>query len=88
MLVGISVDAFWGMTPREVFDYVNSYYEREKRREKNILMGAWYMAAWQRCEKMPSLYEVLEIEEPQKTPEQEIAEWKALTVAMGGTIIE
>ena len=76
------------MTPHELNLHIQAYAERMKAESEERLILAYLTAYWQRVKRMPSLKSILQKTEQKKTqtPEQMLAQIKAINAAMGGHI--
>jgi hypothetical protein len=81
---GLSIDAFWVLTPREVLLYMRAASERRLDRYDELMSVAWHEAMWGHAEitikKMPELEAVFSRRGRAKKPrrlslEAEIAMW-------------
>ena len=57
--VGLSVDEFWGMTPRETVLVVEAAIWRYDREHQQRAWLAWHIAALGRAKRLPSLRKLL-----------------------------
>jgi hypothetical protein len=84
--MGISINDFNEMTPREFTLHIKVYNEKQKQNEKDKISVAYLSAAWQRAKKLPNLKRLLEMEQPKKkmTNEEMLLKVKQLNAAFGG----
>lgn len=79
------------LTPRELMMMLDGHNEQQQRHQENIVIQAYYTAAFQRPKKLPKLEKVLEGMRPKtprrpQTPEQMLATAMRFNVANGGAI--
>lgn len=84
-------DVFWDLTFAEFYLMAKGHYKRQAEAHNRVIMGAWYVAALSRQQKLPDLETLLIPDEPkqvqEQTPAQMIDYLKILTVAMGGEVV-
>lgn len=75
------------MTPYELNLHVLEYNEKTKQEDEERITIAYLTAKLMRVEKMPSLMQILEADQPKKaqTPEEMFKEIKRLHTVLGGT---
>ncbi|MBW7475952.1 hypothetical protein K0T92_14495 [Paenibacillus oenotherae] len=78
------------MTPHELNLHIQVYAEHNRREIEEGLTLAYMTAYWHRVKRMPDLKKLIQDTRPRvsKTPEQLLAQVKAINAAMGGVINE
>lgn len=79
--VGLSVEEFWRMTPREVQLTIKAESDRRRDRYDDLVAAAWQQALWTRVDhtKFPKLQDVLAPRGRRRAPrtlEQDVARWQ------------
>lgn len=86
--MGVSINEFNEMTPKEFTLYIKVYNEKRKEKDKDNITNAYLGAAWQRAKKLPNLKRLFDQEQQPKkqmTPEQMLKKVMELNKAFGGT---
>ncbi len=83
--LGLTPDAFWRSTPREISLHVRAHARRAKARTRRDLAFAWHVAAFQRVERLAPLKEILRPPR-ERAPEEDLdrrgREHEAIVVQM------
>lgn len=75
--VGITVEAFWGMTLRENLLLIDGFLFRQQLSTEQRVSSAWLMANWSRAKRMPSLKSILsKIKKPKPRTKTEVEKAK------------
>ncbi|MDF2510470.1 MAG: hypothetical protein K0S04_336 [Herbinix sp.] len=99
-MLGISINEYEYMTPRQLSIRVQAYKEvkmleaeeyqvKLKNYYELAITQAWLTANWQRAKKMPNLDKVLKTNKPKQkemTDEQMLNQIKALNAMFGGAV--
>ena len=59
LTMGLSVEVFWGLTPREYALHVRAENRRRREAQRRSAWLAWHIAALTRAKRMPSLTRML-----------------------------
>lgn len=82
---GISINDFWGMTPRELEIYIDAYVENLKLNHERMITYAYMGAYLQRAKRMPRLDKLLEDKNKKaRTAEDMLEMIKGLNASFGG----
>ncbi|HKJ73969.1 MAG TPA: hypothetical protein VKA19_07615 [Alphaproteobacteria bacterium] len=88
---GVLPPQFWHLTLREMSACLRASRLRDRRARELAISQAWHVAAFSRAERLPSLKSVLaELNGTDRVtkPEDMREFFHALTIEMGGTIID
>lgn len=85
---GLTVEGFWGLTPRETQRVFEAAAWRWRTEQRRLMHAAWHVAALGRAKKMPSLRRVLGEDRARRLTPGEAAtrraEFEELKERMGG----
>lgn len=90
--MGISLEEFNEMTPKEFRLYGEVFTEKTEQKGQEKMMLAWMGAYWQRVEKLEPLENYLKKNEPENlksmSTEDMLVKVMELNVKMGGTVVK
>lgn len=90
--IGININDFWAMTPREFDTYVDGYTERLIRQKKNDLEQAYAISRWVWAKRIDLDGILTKLDRPTKQqPMSDKELWEqvvAMNKALGGDVIE
>jgi len=86
--VGIPLETYNEMTPRELNLHIQVYNEMSREKSEEELVVAYLTAYWNRVRRMPNLRNILSSIRPREemSDEQLLAQIKAMNAAMGGEV--